>query len=284
MLGSHARRIRYNKAVDEHQNLPDVNRLSVLAASILLVYALTPFLQIPDLSLSLQLPGFYFLLPLNVYTLVSSLVAILAAAGTSWLLIDHPRLEGQRTYQHWLLPALTAWAIGVPLQSLEVGLQWWAVFAFGGVLLVLVFLAEYIVVDIGDERQAPAAVGLAAVSFALFLTLSIALRASGLRLYLLLPALVPTVGLVAVRTLYLRLSGRWCWYWAVGIALAVGQLAMGLHYWPASPLGFGLAITGPAYALTSLAGAIEEERSRKTLWIEPAVFLALTWGLAVLIG
>ena len=123
--------------MDEHQNLPDVNRLSVLAASILLVYALTPFLDFPDRSLSVQLPGFFFLLPLNVYTLVAALVAVLAAAGTSWLLNDHPRIGDQRTYQHWLLPALTAWAIGVPLQSLEVGLQWWAVFAFGGVLLVL---------------------------------------------------------------------------------------------------------------------------------------------------
>jgi hypothetical protein len=270
--------------VDEHQNLPDVNRLSVLAASILLVYALTPFLDFPDRSLSVQLPGFFFLLPLNVYTLVAILVAVLAAAGASWLLNDHPRLGDQRTYQHWLLPALTAWAIGVPLQSLEVGLQWWAVFAFGGVLLVLVFVAEYIVVDIGDARQAPATVGLTAVSFALFLTLTIAMRASGVRLYLLLPALVPAIGMVSLRSLYLRLGGRWCWYWAVGIAVAVGQMALGLHYWPLLPLSFGLAITGPAYALTSLAGAIEEGRGWNTLWIEPALMLALCWGLAALLG
>ncbi len=270
--------------MDEHQNLPDVNRLSVLAASILLVYAITPFLQVPERSLALQLPGFLFLLPITVYTLVSLLVALLAAAGASWLLNDHPRLSGQRTYQHWLLPALTAWAIGIPLQSLQVGLQWWAVFAFGGVLLVLVFVAEYIVVDVTDERQAPATVGLTAVSFALYLTLAIALRASGVRLYLLLPALVPAIALVSARTLYLRLGGRWCWYWAVGIALAVGQVALGLHYWPLLPLSFGLAITGPAYALTSLAGSIEEGRSRSTLWIEPAVFLGLCWGLAALVG
>jgi len=270
--------------VDEHQNLPDVNRLSVLAASILLVYALTPFLQIPETSLSIQLPGFFFQLPLTVYTLVSVLVAVLAAAGASWLLNDHPRLGDQRTYQHWLLPALTAWAIGVPLQTLEIGLQWWAVFAFGGVLLVLVFVAEYIVVDIGDERQAPASVGLIAVSFALYLTLAIALRASGVRLYLLLPTLVPAVALVVARALYLRLGGRWCWYWAAGIALAVGQVALGLHYWPVQPLSYGLAVTGPAYALTSLASAIEEERARNTLWIEPVVWLALCWGLAAIIG
>lgn len=269
---------------DEHQNLPDINRLSVLAAVILLAYAMVPFIQAPERSLELQLPGFLFVVRLELSTLVSVLVAALAAAGTNWLLDGHPQAAGQANFQHWILPALTAWVIGVPLNNLAQGAQWWAVFAFGGLLLVLVFVAEYIVVDISDVRQAPATVGLTAVSFALYLTLAIAIRASGLRLYVILPALVPAIFLVAARTLYLRLGGRWCWAWAAGIALVTGQFALGLHYLPVTPLRFGLLLLGVAYALTGIAGSYEEGRPLRTAWIEPVLMMAVFWALAALFG
>jgi hypothetical protein len=268
--------------VNEHQSLPDTNRLSILAAMILLAYASVPFIHLPERSLSLQLPGFLFVLQFNFATVLSILIAALAAAGVNWLVQGHPQIGDQSTVQHWLLPALTAWAIGVPLGTLAIGLQWWAVFAFGGILLVLVCVAEYIVVDVTDVREPPATVGLTAVSFALYLTLAIAIHAAGLRLYMLLPALVPTIGLVTLRTLYLRLGGRWMWAWATGIAIIIGQIALGLHYWPISSLSYGLALLGPAYALTSLAGAIEENRTLQTLWIEPVIMLIAFWGLAVI--
>ena len=37
---------------------------------------------------------------------------------------------------HWLLPGLTAWAIGVPLGSLDVGVAWWIAFGFGSFILL----------------------------------------------------------------------------------------------------------------------------------------------------
>ncbi len=270
--------------MEEHQNLPDANRLSVLASMILLAYALTPFLRLGGREYTLELPGIVLLFQFNLATIVPILVAALAAVGTDWLLRWHPHLGDQTTFQHWILPALTAWVIGVPLNTLAVSRQWWVVFAFGSALLILVLLAEYIVVDPSDARYAPATVGLTAVSFALYLILSIGMRAAGLRLYLLIPVLVIAMALVSLRTLYLRLGGQWKIYWAVGIAGVVGQFAIGLHYWPLSPLAFGLALLGPAYALTSLAAAIEEGRPLQSLWVEPAVMLIVLWGFALVLG
>lgn len=264
--------------------LPDANRLSVLASTILLAYAVSPYINLPETELALNLPGAVFSYQLNVSTLVSLLVAMLAGVGTDWLLRGHPAVRETRTFPHWLLPALTAWVIGVTLGTIDISPQWWAVFGFGGMLLILVFVAEYIVFDLSDARHVPAIAGLTAISFALFLILAIAVRAAGLRLYLLLPALVIPFGLVSLRTLYLRLGGRWCFAWAFAIAAIVGQIATGLHYWPLKPLAYSLIILGPAYALTSAVGSIEEGRSWRNLWIEPVVMLVIMWALAWILG
>jgi len=116
-----------------------------------------------------QLPGLYLSVPVNVQILVAFVVAALTAIGADWLLRDHPALRRRRTLEHWLLPALTAWVIGMPLFQLPLSPLWCGGFALGGALLILVLVAEYIVVDSEDARQAPAAAVLTAVSFALFL-------------------------------------------------------------------------------------------------------------------
>lgn len=270
---------------EEHQHLPNMDRLSVLAAMVLLAYALLPFIQIPERNLEFQVLGVFFVFKIEFSTLIAILTAGLAAAGMNWLLHDHPFLveqnrSAQSLFQHWLLPALTAWVIGVPLSSLAAGLEWWAVFAFGGLLLVLVLVSEYIAVDSFDTRHGLAAVALTAVSYALTLVLTIAMVAAGSRLYILLPALGTAIFLVTLRSLYLRL-GRWRYGWAIGITLVVGQVAAALHYLPLSPLRFGLFILGLAYALASLAGSIEEDRPARSLWVEPVIMLAVLWGLAI---
>lgn len=266
---------------EEHQYLPNTDRLSVLTASILLAYALLAFISIPERNLALRLAGAVFTFRINFATLIAIISAGLAASGTDWLLRGHPRLGRSSTFQHWLIPALTAWVIGVPLNSLEVGLQWWAVLAFGGALLVMVLVSEYIAVDPGDTRHGPAAVGLTAVSYAMFLILTIALAAARTRVYVMAPALGAALFLVTLRGLYLRLDGHWYIAWSVGITLVVVEVAVGLHYWPLSPLRFGLFVLGLAYALSSAAGSIEEGRPWRSVWIEPAVMLVALWGLAI---
>lgn len=261
----------------------------MLVASVLLAYSLLPFIQLPERSLVWQALGVVFLINVKFSTVIAVISAGMAAAGTSWLLRDHPSLRpGQRRetyslFQHWLIPALTTWVIGVPLDSLAVGLEWWAVFAFGGLLLVFVLVAEYIAVDPYDIRHGPAAVGLTAISYALFLILVIALVAAGSRLYVLIPALGVSIFLLTLRGLYLRLGGRWCIAWSFIISLIVGQVGTALHYLPLSPARYGLVVLGLAYALSSMAGSIEEGRPWRSLWFEPVIMLIVLWGLAVLL-
>jgi hypothetical protein len=263
------------------RNLPDFDRLSVLAAALLLAYAIVHFVDLPVRYLGIQLPGVYLDIPLNFQTAVAFIAAGMTASGADWLVRDHPALKSGITIQHWLLPALTAWVIGIPLFQLPFGLTWWAVFAVGGVLLLLVLVAEYIAVDTKDVRYPVAAAGLTAVSFALFLVLAIVLRSAPFRLFLILPALAFALGLVSLRTLHLRLNGEWRLMEAGLVAVVVAQMVAALHYWPLSPVGFGLSILGPAYALTSLIGGLAEGENLQQALLEPGLVLAALWGAAL---
>jgi hypothetical protein len=195
---------------------------------------------------------------------------------------SHPNLGEQPTFQHWLLPAFSAWVIDVPLSTIAIGPQWWVIFGFGGLFLVLVFVAEYISVDLSDSFHVPASVALSAVAFALYLVLAITVRAANMRLYLLVPALVLPAALVCLRTLYLRLNGQWSFEWGIASAMIIGQITIGLHYLRLSPPAFGILLLGILYVLTNIAGATEEERPLRTAWIEPAVMTAVFLGLAAL--
>src|SRR5512139_539156 len=107
-------------------HLPDADRLSVLAAIILLAYALTRFIQLPSREVGIQLPGFYLAVDLNIRAIVTLLIGGLTASGADLLYKTHPGLKGKKTFENWLLPGLTAWVIGVPLYQLPLGPQWFA--------------------------------------------------------------------------------------------------------------------------------------------------------------
>ncbi len=259
----------------EHRHLPDADRLSVFAAVMLLAYAVARFVKFPASEIGLQLPGLYLDVVINLRLLVALLVTGMAAAGADWLLRQHPHLGERLTLEHWILPAITAWVIGVPIYQLPLGWQWWSWFLIGGGLLVLVVVAEYISIDPQDLRHPAATAGLTAVAFALFLILAISLRDVGQRLLWVVPAMALAGGAIALRTLHLRLGGVWALFQAGVIALVIGQFTAGLYYLPLSPLAFGLILLGIAYGLTVLLANLALGRSLSRAAAEPLVILVI---------
>ena len=272
--------------------LPDSNRVGVLTATILLTYALTRLVNAPGVTISIQLPGFYFAYPLTLGTAMTLMAAGLTASGMDWLLRNHPSMDSlpssklllsERTLQHWLLPALTAFIIGVLLDILPSGQLWWIGFIAGATILVAVLIAEYIAVDPAAPLYPIASAGLTALSYSLFLIFVIAMRIGGARLFVIAPAVFLAAGLVSLRTLHLRLSGHWEFIWAFGIGLICAQLAAGFHYWPLTSLQFGLIVLGPLYALTTLATNLNEEVPIPKALTEPGVILGALWVAAILL-
>lgn len=268
---------------DSRRYGPPSNQVGVVAATVLLCFALTHLAAGPGLTMTVQFPGFYFAYSLTLATAMTVVAAGLTASGMDWILHSHPALEGRATFEHWLLPGLTAFIIGVLLDILPTGSAWWIGFAAGAALLLAVLVAEYIAVDPGAPMYTVASAGLIALSHAIFLLFVIALQIGGARLFVIIPAIFLAGALVSLRTLHLRLGGQWELPWAIGIGLICTQLAASLHYWPLSALQLGLALLGPLYALTALASSLDEHMPVRSALAEPGIILAGLWAVAVLV-
>ena len=109
----------------------------------------------------------------------------------------------------------------------------------------------------------------------------IALNASGIRLFILLPTLFVASSLASLRILYLRMGGKWEVAWSLGISLVCVQLAAGLHYWPLTPTQFGLLLIGPLYGLINFSINLRENISARRATLEPSIVIAVCWGLAI---
>ncbi len=263
-----------------HRYLPEASRASVLTAIILLTFALAHFLPVPEGDIAVPLFGVVLAIPINLNAAIALLSALMTAAGVDWLLRTHPSLETGETREHWLLPTLTVFTLGLTLATLP-GTVWWLGFILAAILLLAVFLAEYVVVDHTDLRYPLATAILTALAFSIFLILVVSLKASDGRLFLIAPALFLGSFLASLRTLHLRLGERWEIAWALGIGFIGMQIGAALHYLPLTPVRFGLILLAPVYALTLLAVSLADGVSFRRAVAEPAVMLALLWGLLV---
>lgn len=277
--------LRDHTSYSEHKRtalrrLPDLNRTSVLAAMIILAYTLANFIILPEQYISAQVPGFFINFQINITSITSLLVAGLMATGSDWLLRDHPSLMGKSTFPFYILPALTAFVIGFPLNQLPYGLLWWIGLLVGTIIVVLVLIGEYIAVDIADQRQLIASAGLTAVSFTLLLVLLSSLRSEGIRLFFVIPITIFAAWLVSMRAMYLRLQGEWTIFEAAVVAFIVGQAASAFHYWSLTSISYGLVLMGLVYALTSFICGLIEERKFLNIILEPLIALILTWSIA----
>ena len=261
--------------------LPSADRVGVLIASVLLAFALTRLIQSPRFTLTISLPGFYFAFPVTLGSVMSILTAALSATGMNWLTRGHPALGSKPNIEHIMLPTLTTFVIGAPLTLLPDGTTWWVGFSFAAILLVIVFLAEYITIDPTAPTYGFARAGLTALGYALFLILATSLRFSGARMFVLVPAVFIVAALICLRILHLDGTDRWDFPWAIGIGIVSAQISAGLHYWPLTPIQFGLALTGPLYALTMLSNSIAEEVPIRRAALGPAVIIGLAWVSAI---
>ncbi|MBT3389311.1 MAG: hypothetical protein HN413_02785 [Chloroflexi bacterium] len=261
--------------------MPQIDRISILAASIMLTFVLARFVEFPNFELPLSLPGVYLGISININSIIALIVIGLSATGVDWLLRGHPALDEKSTYQHWLLPTLTAWAIGSALLQQPFGPPWWIGFGVGSGILILVVIAEYILVDPQDIRRAPASIALTAVAFALYLVLAIMVRIRAERLFLTVPAITLAAGLVSLRVLLFQFDFKTALKPAIISLIISGQITAALYYFPLPPINFSLIIVSIAYMLITTSANIIEKKSWRRILLEAALVFIITWGISV---
>lgn len=263
---------------------PRTDRLSMVTASVIMGYSLLPFVKIPPRPVSFSVFGFLIGFNLNFATLISLITAAVAAAGMDWMLRDREDLQFRQVLPHLILPALTAGAIGIPLGVIAVSLDWWVILGLGSLLVLLVFVGEYVSVDDDHPYFPIAMMVLTALSFGLFLIAAIAVRAVNMRLFLTASILPLVYAFFGVRVLQLRMGGVWPLKWTLVIGLVIAQVTVGLYYWPLSPVRFGLLLLAPAYALVGIAASLENSSDFSDMDFEPLIVMGVLILLAIFVG
>lgn len=236
----------------EKRFLPDIGRVGVLTAIAMISFALVHLIPVPGLKINYSIFGITLAFQIKLSTLLALITAGIVATGMNWLLRTHPSLKTGEFQEHWLLPTLTVFIIGIALDTLK-GNYWWFGFFLSLTLLVLILLAEYIVVDPSDQRYHLATALLTSLAYVNLLILATSLDASNGRLFLLAPALFFSSFLVSLRTLHLYVHERWEIMWAAGIGFLSMHIGTVIHYLPLSPARFGIIFISPVYFCTNIA-------------------------------
>ena len=271
---------------DKQGTIPNINRLSILVSIILLAYTLTHFVSIPTLEFDITFIGVYIPLRIRFSTLVTLLVAGITASGSAWLLQDHPASDVYRTTAvHWLLPSLTSLVLMLAIEQLPFGGIWWVAAFSSGIILILVYIAEYIVLDSNNPYYSFAEIGISALSIALFLIMAIAMHQAEIRLFFRVPLISIAAALVYLRVIHLRQKGFWAITQGSVAFLIIGELAAGFHYWPINSISFGLALAGSLYTLIEVSDYIQDPRNIQSwkIFIWPGLILIISWGIALLL-
>lgn len=265
------------------RKLPDLDRLSVLTAVILLAYVTGRLTSLPVWKTQFVLLGSYFDFQIDIQSVIGGLLAGLTATGANWLFHDHPDLKNRVVFAHILLPSLSSLMIGVALIRLPFTYVWWIGLFVGVTLMVIIMVAEYISINEADRYNALSKAVLMAVAYMIYIAFVTLMRTGDTRLYLLLPSVFTATFLVGLRNFHLRLNGEWLVYESLLVAFIVSQIATALHYWPLPPISYGLLLLGPTYAVNSLFVSLIEGKPLSQSILEPLAALSFSAMSAFLV-
>jgi hypothetical protein len=267
--------------MDMDRSFPNRERLSIVIATILLAYAITQLVSTPSRVIPISLGGIYLPITINFSNIVALAVALLTASGTDWVLRDHPNLKESSTLPNLLLPATTSWVLYISLNNLGDNPLRWVIFIAGGLFLLAVILAEWIVLS-EDALQRPLAeILLTALAYALFLALLISVISSKQRLFFALPSIGLAAMALSIRVIQLQIKRQWSFLLASASMLVTIQIAAAMHYLPIQPLSASLILLGILYSTTNFSVNLEKDSPFRRAIIEAGVPLILLLSIAI---
>ena len=252
----------------------DIRHLNILSATILLVNAISRFVDIPARGFRLLIGNVQWAVEINGHLPFMLLLALLVVVGSEYIFRSHPALaqpQGRRysTVRHWVLPGLAALGGSAAMTLLPAGPRWWLGLAVVTALMILSVIGEYTVIDRADLRRDLAAVGLNILGLALLAILLNAIHASQMRLSFALPGIAVLVAVIAARLVDLsEARGPATRFFPLGIGLLVAELALPLFFLPLSSVTFGLLLALATHTGVGIAVARVREEGARSVVLE----------------
>jgi hypothetical protein len=252
----------------------DIRHLNILSATILLVNAISRFVNIPSRGFRLTVLNVQWAVEINGRLPFMVLLALLVVVGSEYIFRSHPMLAEPQakkysTVRHWILPGMAALGGSAALNLFPSGPRWWLGLAGVTGLLILSVVGEYFVIDRKDVRYDLAAVGLNILGLTLLAIILSTLHADESRLAFAIPLIAILVSAIAMRLMDLsdvRIPATR--YFSLGIGLLVSELALPLFFLPLSSVTFGLLLTLATHTGVGIAQARVKEKNSRSVILE----------------
>ena len=266
------------------KTVPVMNRFSVVSALLSLLLTILFFLPTDTASIPITVGKTFF--NLSMIQFIPFFIAGIAFIGSFWILSAHPSVTQKnknlkQVLPNTILPAITVLVFALILVQAEKGITWWVVLMIGLIAFMAVFYSEYQVLKPEVSSNTIFTILLIALAHGLFMALSIALRASLARIFLIIPAILIAAGFVAHRTLFLRSEGQLQPSWVVLVIAIVMQFGIALFYLFITPNQFGLFLTAILFIANAMTTRIGQG-NHKYLYVEPLILTVFIIILMVL--
>lgn len=269
-----------------------VQRVSILAWAVATAVAVSLFLRLPTVVLTLQVLGSPMAIGISQTTIMAGFIALLTASGTEQAIRTHPNFafsdpgNERRTWLFWALPAAVSILI-VLLSPLAITplLQAGAILFSGGLTAAILFNL-YTTADRATPGYRRARLFLNVLAYVCVLALFLLVYQTRSRSLLSGSLVAATAALLAVELLRdaaprvnLVLS------YAGLVGLVLGEVTWALNYWLLPGATGGLLLLLIFYVFVGLARhGLQEGFLRRRVVLEYTTFSLLALGLIALVG
>ncbi len=256
------------------------NQLSILMAVFLLTAVASRLMDFPPYWLQLgNVLGSPFILTITKSWLLAVSLSLLTLSGTYALVRQHPNWDARVTgwWVRLIPPTLSAMTLSLMLSQTQSWVIWLRALLLSALITGGLVYLTYEAFVAGPARAAALRLIFNIVDYALAFVLLQGLMRDAGRGLVLVPVTAMVQGLLALDMLSTGAMTRRTLLYAALTAVAAGELAWSLSYWPISPRVAGIWLTLSLYAVAGLGSvALTGQLNRRAVW----EFL----GLVLLVG
>ena len=264
----------------EHVTSINRERLSVLVGLIVLSLSLLPLIESPATTgVGTSFLGTPLRLEFSATTFVSLLAAALTCAGVDTLMRVHPRVrrgEVNRTFQYWIIPALTVVVAAQILSNVSEARTWIIGLALTGAVLWAVAAAEYAAIDPDGSTAGRARLFLNALAYILAVLLfGLVWNTRARSLISATVTLLVAAGLAFDLLWATRAAAGRVLLLALSVGLILAQSNWAINYWRTDVFTAAVSQLLVFYALVGLANQYLIDRLNRRVLIEFAAVMLI---------